>query len=141
MNGSVSTPMNWFMASNVACCEPVAGSPEACVSWFGDSSANAKRNAAGAIEEIGQRIADILLTLIETARHGEIDRQIEEDIVGVIAQAGCGGTRNIQRVERTERSADAAIRGQDGVSLLDIVAGQEHRARSAAQRGRAGHLG
>jgi hypothetical protein len=32
LNGSVITPMNCVMASNVVCCVPVAVSPEACVS-------------------------------------------------------------------------------------------------------------
>ncbi len=30
MKGSVSTPMNWFIALKVVCCEPVAVSPEVC---------------------------------------------------------------------------------------------------------------
>ena len=32
--------MNRFIASNVVCCEPVAVSPEACVSPAGDSEPN-----------------------------------------------------------------------------------------------------
>ena len=41
MNGSVITPMNWFMALNVVCCEPVPISPETCVSPAGVSAPNA----------------------------------------------------------------------------------------------------
>ena len=40
MNGSVSTPMNWFIASKVVCCEPVAVSPETCVRPAGVSPPN-----------------------------------------------------------------------------------------------------
>src|ERR1700761_8268419 len=35
MKGSVSNPMNRLMALNVACCDPVAVSPETCVNPAG----------------------------------------------------------------------------------------------------------
>lgn len=41
MNGSVITPMNRFIALNVACWVPVPSSPETCVSPCGDSAPNA----------------------------------------------------------------------------------------------------
>jgi hypothetical protein len=41
MNGSVITPMNWPIASNVVCCDPVAVSPAICVSPAGVSPPNA----------------------------------------------------------------------------------------------------
>ena len=40
MNGSVSRPMNRFIASKVVCCEPVASSPETCVRPAGVSPPN-----------------------------------------------------------------------------------------------------
>ena len=40
MKGSVKSPMNRFIASKVVCCEPVATSPEACVSPAGVSDPN-----------------------------------------------------------------------------------------------------
>ena len=59
--------MNRFIASNVVCCEPVASSPEAWVRPAGVSVANASGNAAGGVEEIGQRVADVLLVDVEAA--------------------------------------------------------------------------
>ena len=40
MKGSVITPMNWFIAPKVVCCEPVAASPEACDKPFAFNAAN-----------------------------------------------------------------------------------------------------
>ena len=38
MNGSVITPMNWFIALKVDCCDPVAVSPAACDRPFADTA-------------------------------------------------------------------------------------------------------
>ena len=38
-NGSDISDRNRFMASNVACCDPVASSPETCVRPAGESEA------------------------------------------------------------------------------------------------------
>ena len=40
MNGSVITPMNWFIALKVVCCDPAAVSPETCVSPAAVSAPN-----------------------------------------------------------------------------------------------------
>ena len=43
-------------------------------------------NAAVAVEEAGQRVADVLLVAVEIAERIVVQRQIEEDVVGVVAQ-------------------------------------------------------
>ena len=59
--------MNRFIASKVVCCEPVATSPEACVRPAGVSAPNTSGMPPVRVEEIDQRIGDILLVPIEAA--------------------------------------------------------------------------
>ena len=82
--------MNWFIASNVVCCDPVAVSPETCVSPAGVSPPNTSGMPPVRVEEIDQRVADVLLVAVEAAarRRDEVQRQIEIGVVGVVAQAG-----------------------------------------------------
>ena len=136
-NGSVSNPRNRFIASKVVCCEPVASSPEICVRPAGVSAAEHHRNAAIAVEEADERVGGILLIDVETAAElaeDEVQREIEKYVMGIVAQARLEAGGNAERIERTEGATDAAGRGQDGVLLRHVIAGQERRARAAVQR-------
>ena len=55
----------------------------------GRQTAEHQRNAAGAVEEIDQRVADALLIAVQAAagRRDEIQREIQIGIVGIVAQA------------------------------------------------------
>ena len=112
MNGSVITPMNRFIASNVACCVPVRSSPETCVSPCGDSAPNASGMPPVLLKKFDQRVATfcwlMLRPLIRRGGH-EIQREIEIGIVGVIAQAGLEVCRQVGVHERAEGAADAAV--------------------------------
>ncbi len=65
MKGSVITPMNCVIALKVVCCDPVAVSPETWRQPGRRQRAEHQRNAAGGVEEVGQRIADVLLVAVE----------------------------------------------------------------------------
>ena len=67
MNGSVITPMNWLMALNVVCCEPVAVSPETCVRPAGVSAPNTIGMPPVRVEEVDQRVGDGLLVDVKAA--------------------------------------------------------------------------
>ena len=76
------------IASKVVCCEPVAVSPDACVSRS-TTARRDQRNAAGAVEEIGQGIADALLVALQAGRYVEIQQQVEIGVgFGIITQRG-----------------------------------------------------
>ena len=54
----------------------------------------ADRNAAGGIEEIGQRVGDVLLVDVEAA--AVVQREIQIDVVGVVAEASDSGSAKRQ---------------------------------------------
>ena len=60
-------PMNWFMALNVVCCEPVAVSPEACVSPAGVSALNTSGMPPVLLKKLVEGVADALLVAVESA--------------------------------------------------------------------------
>ena len=72
------------MASKVACCDPVASSPETCVRPAGESEAKPTGMPPVRVEEIGQRVGDVLLVDVEAA--AVVQREIQIDVVGVVAQ-------------------------------------------------------
>jgi hypothetical protein len=80
--------------------------------------------AAAAIEEPDDRVGDVLLVLIKPAvrRRGEVERQVKEGVVGVIAQAGIEVRGQVGVDERAEGTVDATRRGKDGIFLRDIAA-------------------
>ena len=126
----------------MACCDPVAASPEACVRPAGVSAAEHQRNAAGGVEEPGQRVGDILLIDIKAARRAEVQRQIQVGIVGVVTQARVEVRRHVGVDQRAERADDAAGRINDGVLLRDIAPSREIRIhRGAAECCAAGDVG
>ena len=90
----------------MVCCEPVAISPEACVSPR-RQRAEHQRNAAVGVEEIGQRVGDILLVDVEPAGGNEIEREIEIGVGGVVAQGGLNSGQ-VGIDQRAEGAADAA---------------------------------
>jgi hypothetical protein len=51
--------MNWVIASNVVCCDPVATSPDTCVSPCGDSAPN----ASGMPPVVLKKLVSVLPTL------------------------------------------------------------------------------
>ena len=59
--------MNRFIASKVVCCEPVASLAGDLRQARRRQRAEHQRNAAGGVEEIGQRIGDVLLVAVEAA--------------------------------------------------------------------------
>lgn len=90
--------------------------------------AESQRYAAGAIEEIGQRTADIGLIAAQTTGHAEAERQVEIDIVGVIAQRCAETRRQIGVHHRSERRAtESTGRIQNGVLPGDVTARREFR--------------
>ena len=69
MNGSVITPMNWFMALNVLACEPVAVSPEACDRPAAVSVANTRGMPPVLLKELISALATLFwLPLMVPAR-------------------------------------------------------------------------
>ena len=96
----------------------------------------ADRNAAGGIEEIGQRVGDVLLVDVEAA--AVVQREIQVDVVGVVAQRRVQVGRNASnhRVERVHQAADG---GQDRV-LLGHRAGRNDHDGGAAEGHYAGDL-
>ena len=89
MNGSVITPMNWFIALNVVCCDPVAVSPEICVSPAGVSPPNTIGMPPVVLKKLIDGVADVLLVGVEPGPGGgtKVKRQIEKGVVGIVAQA------------------------------------------------------
>ena len=80
--------MNWVIALNVVCCEPVAVSPEACVRPAGVSVPNTSGMPPVRVEEVDQRVGDVLLVAVEAAPGGGAKFRIEVEIGvgGVVAQ-------------------------------------------------------
>ena len=60
MNGSVSSPMNRLIALNVVCCDPVATSPEICVSAL----ASAPPESPNRFTKAGGRLPPALKALL-----------------------------------------------------------------------------
>src|SRR6185437_774518 len=107
----------------------------------------------GGVEEIHQRLGDVLLIEVKPAAvvrrarawrwaRREIQRQIEIGVVAVVAQARLEVGRQVGVDERAEGAADAAGRGQDSVLLVDVAAARIERIDGrAAKRRRAGNGG
>ncbi len=93
--------MNRFIASKVVCCgrSPIHLRPAS-----GRSGLNRERcrNAAGRIEKVGQCIGDVLLIDVKAGKVREAGFEVQEDVVGVIAQAVAGALRQVGIGERTE---------------------------------------
>ena len=129
------------MALNVVCCVPVASSPEACARPAGVKVPNTSGMPPVALKKLVSALATFCWLTLSPAYFAKYQIEIEKDVVGVVAQAGLEAGRNTERIERAEGAADAAGRGQDGVLLRHIIAGEERRARAAVQRRGAGHIG
>ncbi len=84
--GAASRPTNWPIASNVVCCTRVASSPEASVQSAGGQCSVDARNAAIPVERVRQPVADVALVDVEVRCNSEIEREVEIDVVGIIAQ-------------------------------------------------------
>ena len=97
-----------------------------------------QRNAAGGIEEIGQRIADIGLVAVEAAGDSEAELEVEIGVVGVVAQARGHAGRQVAVDERAEGAAAEAAGGvEDGVLPGHVTARRKARihGRAAERRG------
>jgi len=115
MKGSVSNPRNWLIASKVACCDPVAVSPEACVKPPGVNEANAKAMPPLALKKLGERSADVLLIDVEVRLRAEVEREIDVGVVRVIAQGSHETARSAAGGDAIEGAANTTCSGQDAV--------------------------
>ena len=112
MNGSVNNPRNRFIALKVACCEPVAVSPETCDSPAGVSVANATGMPPLELKKLVSRIADIALVGVKAWRRPEVERKIEKGVRRIVAQRGdeaAGATDDTGSVKAAAVTA-AAVR-------------------------------
>ena len=75
------------MASKVACCEPVAEFARHLRQAGGRERGEHQGMPPVRVEEIDQRIGDVLLVDVEAAGRIEIEREIQVDVVGVVAEA------------------------------------------------------
>ena len=84
-----------------------------------------QRDTARSVEEIGQRVADGLLIAVEAAaevrarRGREIQREVQEGILGVVAQAGLEVRRQVAVYQRAKCAADNSRR-QDGPDIRSM---------------------
>ncbi len=101
------------------------------------------RNTAGRVEEIGQRVGDVLLVDVKPGVGGESGFQVQINIVGVVAQVVAGALRQVAIGDACEcGAAEPAGRGQDRVFLRHVITGGELRIhRRAGQRRGAGNVG
>ena len=74
-NGSSMSPRNWPPSWNAPCRAPVAASPESCESALREIAAGEAEHAhetgrqrAAVVEEVVERVGDVLLVLIERRR-------------------------------------------------------------------------
>ena len=138
MKGSVSNPINRFIASKVVCCEPVGSSPEASVRPAGVNAPNTRGMPPVELKKLTSALATFCWLMLRPLgrRRDEVQRQIEKGVRGVIAQAGREIRRQVGVYERTEGAADAAGGREDGILLRDIGPCRVHRTDSGAAQGR-----
>ncbi len=97
-----------------------------------------ERNAAGGVEEVGDHVGDCLLVGIESA--AKVQREIQIDVVGVVAKAGLQVRREATSHDRVEGIGRAAGCGQNRVLFRHRAARNCHD-RGAAKHRHASDLG
>ena len=115
--------MNWFMALNVVCCEPVADFARRLGQAAGVSEPNTIGMPPVALKKLVSALATFCWLPLSppSAPGAKLSVQIEIGVGGVVAQAGREIRRQVGVDERAEGAADAAG-GQDGVLLRDVAA-------------------
>jgi len=100
-----------------------------------------RRNAAIDVEEVGQRIGDILLIDVETTVLGEAGGEVQIDVVGVVTETVAGAQRQIEIAQPGKsRAPKPAGRGEDRIPLRHVAAGRKVRLHCARERCRATHV-
>ncbi len=97
------------------------------------------RKGAARVEDIRQRIGDVLLVAVEAGIMRQRQREVQKHVVGIVAQA-CQDARQLT-YNRIERSRHAAPCVEDGVLLRQDCARPNHHDNRARNRGKAAHVG